>query len=96
LKQFLIGATATIEDQFFVSGALTTPDTTYTVEIDDPAGLNVVNNSAMTVVSTGLLRYNYTPATGAVCGVYTADCIYVHAGVTTKERHKFEYVKEID
>ena len=96
MKQFLIGETVTIEDEFTVEGALTTPDTSYKIEIDDPVGTNVVNLQDMTAISTGLLRYNYTPAAGAVCGIYTADTIYVHGGITTKERHRFELVKEID
>ena len=96
MKKFLQGETVTIEDEFTVSGTLTTPDTSYTIEIDDPFKNNVVNAQAMTEVSTGLLRYNYTTAAAAATGVYKADCIYVHGGVTTKARHYFEVAEQID
>ena len=96
MKEFLCGETVTIEDEFYVDGTLTTPDTTYTIEIDDPAGTNVVNNQDMTVVSTGLLRYNYTIDAEANTGVYTADAIYTHSAIVTKQRHHFKVVKEID
>ena len=96
MQQFLRGETVTIEDEFYVDGTLTTPDTSCTVEIDDPVGTNVVNNQAMTEVSTGVLRYNYTIDSAANPGRYIADCIYTHSGVVTKERHYFQVVKEID
>jgi len=96
LKTFLRGETVTIEDEFYVEGVLTTPDTSYACEIDDPFRVNVVNNQAMTAVSTGLLRYNYTIDSAATLGIYKADAIYVHGGVTTKERHYFKVALEVD
>ena len=96
MNTFLRGETVTIEDEFYVDGALTTPDTSYTCEIDDPVGTNVVNNQAMTEVSAGLLRYNYTIDAAANPGTYKADCIYTHGGVVTKERHYFKVVVEVD
>jgi len=107
LKTFLRGETVTIEDEFYVEGVLTTPDggsppsafptmVGYQVEIDDPFRVNVVNNQAMTAVSTGLLRYNYTIDSAATLGIYKADAIYVHGGVTTKERHYFKVALEVD
>ena len=96
MKKFLRGETVTIEDEFKVSGTLTTPDTSYTIEIDDPYGENVVNAQTMTVVSTGLLRYNYDISADATTGTYKADTIYVHDGVTTKARHYFVVSQEVD
>ena len=100
MKKFLRGETVTIEDEFKVSGELTTPDTSYTCEIDDPFKENIVDADSdegdMTVVSTGILRFNWDIPDNAKLGVYKADCIYVHNGVTRKSRHLFEVVKEVD
>jgi len=100
VKKFLRGETVTIEDEFSVSGTLTTPDTSYTCEIDDPFNENIVDADSaegdMTEVSTGVLRFNWNIPDDAKLGVYKADCIYVHGGVTTKQRHLFEVAKEVD
>ena len=96
MRKFLRGETVTIEDEFKIEGTLTTPDTSSTIEVDDPFHTNVVNAGTMTPVSTGLMRYNYTIDSAATLGVYRADAIYIHGGVTTKERHYFKVALEVD
>ena len=95
MKEYIRGEAATIEDEFKDKGTLTTPNTSYTIEIDDPFKTNVVDGETMEVMSTGVLRYNYAIADNATTGLYKADTIYVHKGVATKLRHRFRVKPEV-
>ena len=64
------------------AGVATTPDTSYKVTVEDPAGTEVVDAQAMTEDATGELSYDYKPAADAVLGTYKVEYTLVH-GVRT-------------
>ena len=68
LGVFQLTETIIIQALNYSSGALTDPTTSYTITINDPAGVVAVNGSAMTKDSTGTFHYDYEPAATAMTG----------------------------
>lgn len=72
MRQVRLGHTIRLRVMHTADGSLAAPDT-YTVEVEDPVGTNVVDEQTMTEEDTGYYYYDYTVASDANVGVYRAD-----------------------
>ena len=91
---FIIGSTVIceIESRHKTTDALTSPDTSMTISITNPAGIKDVNAQAMTNDSAGKYHYNYA-TTGKTPGKYLTEFVAVNAGetITTTAYFYLEY-----
>jgi len=72
------------------AGVLTDPATSIKITIEDPAGVKVVDDVAMTNDGVGLDHYDYTSAGTAQVGTYTIWYIAIDGARTTKQKDTFE------
>lgn len=94
MEQFRRQESVTLSAEYRSAGVLTTP-TTYTIEVRDESGQIVVDSQTMTVDSTGKLSYEYTSASTAEDGVYTAEAVLTTGTNVQRPYCEFEIVEEI-
>lgn len=94
MEKFRRQESVTLSAEYRSAGVLTAPDT-YTMEVRDPSGQIVVDSQTMSEDATGLYSYEYTSASTAKLGVYTAEAVLTTG--TNKQRPFcfFELYEEI-
>jgi len=94
MEKFRRQESVTLSATYRSAGVLTAPDT-YTMEVRDPSGQIVVDTQDMAEDDTGKYSYEYTSASTAMLGVYTAEAVLITG--TNKQRPYcfFEIYEEI-
>ncbi len=94
VKTYQQGETVVIDgDSTNRAGAATSPDTSMTITITDPAATDQVTAAAMTSDGTGDFHYDYNLAAAAVLGVWTYEIVSTNAGNVTIEPGRFNVVR---
>ena len=96
MREVALGFTIRLRIKHYADGALAAPDTSYTIEIEDPATENVVDGTAMTAEGTGIYYYDFTPTAATYeIGTYKVEYKCVTGTFTAGAREYIEVVKEI-
>lgn len=94
MEQFRRQESVTLSATYRSAGVLTAPST-YTMEVRDKSGQIVVNSQDMAEDETGKYSYEYTSASDAVLGIYTAEAILTTGTNKQRPACEFEIVEEI-
>ena len=94
MEQFRRQESVTLSATYRSAGVLTKP-TTYTMEVRDPSGQIVVDSQAMSEDSTGNYSREYTSASTAMLGVYTAEAVLTTGTNVQRPFCFFELYEEI-
>ena len=96
MRQVALGFTIRLRIKHYADGVLAAPDTSYTIEIDNPAEKNVVDGAAMTPEATGIYYYDFTPTAATYeIGTYKTEYKCVTGTFTAGARETIEVIKEI-
>ena len=80
------------ECRLWTTNALTTPSTTYTVDLYDSTGTQKLTTQSLTEDSTGKLSYNYAVPSDAALGEWYGTFIMTSGSVVTMEDFRFRVV----
>lgn len=94
MEKFRRQESVTLSATYRSAGVLTAP-TTYTMEVRDPSGQIVVDSDGMSVDETGKYSYEYTSASDAVLGIYTAEAVLTTGENIQRPFCFFELYEEI-
>jgi len=93
--QYMQGETAVLafESRLWTTNALTTPTTSYTVDLWDSEDTQKLTTQAMTEDSTGKISHNYAVGATGALGTWYGTFNLTSGSVVTMEPFEFEVVK---
>jgi hypothetical protein len=98
MKQYQRGETAILacETRLTTTNVLTSPSTSYVIDVTDSEGTAKATAQAMTAGSAGKLSYSLAIASDAALGIWKGTWTMTSGAIVTKANFEFEVLDRFD